>query len=272
MQFLISVVLLSCTVAAQSCQQDVLVDDFRARNASMFRQQPLTLIEDGKVVSTGCDTNTGFNGCNKTLNLMGGDFGDSGAAEVLSVGSLDITAGNNSAVVGSFEADARPNTAVTINYWFTKFNWENDFDLTPYSGMSLDFIAPIGSDFNITLTQWIPSVNKRGIDSQYRVLSSYVVPNGKPQTLNLKWTDFGTNLNGQPFDLKHLKDVTFVNFVPVGAVFKFTKMTLTGTCGGNGGAAPKTTGAVVAATTSKSSAAVVGVWGSLVGAVLLLAL
>ncbi|KAJ3228786.1 hypothetical protein HDU81_005880 [Chytriomyces hyalinus] len=108
-------------------------------------------------------------------------------------------------------------------------------------------------DFNITLTQWIPSTNTRGIDSKYRLLSSYITPNGKPQTLRIMWQDYSTNLLGQPFDLTNLKDLTLVNLAPIGAVFTFTKLTLLGTCSnspdaGTGGTATgfTATGAPVA--------------------------
>jgi hypothetical protein len=42
--------------------------------------------------------------------------------------------------------------------WFVKFDWFNDFDLTPFTAIQIDLIAPKGSDFNITLTQWVPAV------------------------------------------------------------------------------------------------------------------
>ena len=105
----------------------------RPRNASLFRTQPPGL---------GCELNTGFNGCNKTLNLLGGDFGDSGCTQTLSPGALTIVAGNNTEI-GAFEADARPNTAVTFNYWFGKFDWTNDFDLTRFSAMEIQIVAPV---------------------------------------------------------------------------------------------------------------------------------
>ncbi|KAJ3236147.1 hypothetical protein HDU78_004741, partial [Chytriomyces hyalinus] len=66
--------------------------------------------------------------------------------------------------------------------------------------------------------------------SKYRLLSSYITPNGKPQTLRIMWQDYSTNLLGQPFDLTNLKDLTLVNLAPIGAVFTFTKLTLLGTC------------------------------------------
>ncbi|KAJ3233454.1 hypothetical protein HDU81_002254 [Chytriomyces hyalinus] len=214
----------------RACQPNVLVDDFRPRTPNMYRQQPLQIVEGGVSTPTYCDQGLGFNGCNKTLNLLGGDYGDSGAAEIMTEGRLTLTAQDLNAINAHLEDAARPNSSETINYWFTKFNWENDFDLTVYSGFEMEMIAPVGSDFNITLTQWIPSTNTRGIDSKYRLLSSYITPNGKPQTLRIMWTDFSTNLLGQPFDLVNLKDLTLVNLAPIGAVFTFTKLTLLGTC------------------------------------------
>ncbi|TPX67796.1 hypothetical protein CcCBS67573_g07402 [Chytriomyces confervae] len=179
----------------RACQPDVLVDDFRPRTPSMYRQQPLQILQGGVLTPTYCDQAQDLNAINARL-----------------------------------EDAARPNSSDTINYWFTKFNWENDFDLTVYSGFEMEMIAPAGSDFNITLTQWLPASNSRGIDSKYRLLSSYITPNGKPQTLRIMWTDFSTNLLGQPFDLVHLKDLTLVNLAPIGAVFTFTKLKLLGTC------------------------------------------
>ncbi|KAJ3293908.1 hypothetical protein HDU79_011750 [Rhizoclosmatium sp. JEL0117] len=260
---LLTTAIITAAAAAAACQPDVLVDDFRARTPDMYRQQPLVV----NGVATGCETNTGFNGCNKTLNLLGGDFGDSYVAEVLSIGKLELTAGSDES--SNWETASHPGTVATQNYWFTKFNWINDFDLTPYTGFAVDFIAPEGSDFNITLTQWLPATNTRGIDSQYRLLSSYVKPNGNPQTLLMKFADFAKNLNGDAFDMKHLKDVTFVNFGPLGTKFTFTKMTLIGDCGSSttsGGASTTGSGAA-ATTTAKGSSAVglTGVWALIAG-------
>ncbi|KAJ3245069.1 hypothetical protein HDU77_009595 [Chytriomyces hyalinus] len=124
----------------------------------------------------------------------------------------------------------------------------------------MEIIAPAGSDFNITLTQWIPSTNTRGIDSKYRLLSSYITPNGKPQTLRIMWQDYSTNLLGQPFDLTNLKDLTLVNLAPIGAVFTFTKLTLLGTCSNSPGVA--TGGVAAAAAGSTATGAPVATAGS----------
>ncbi|KAI9325658.1 hypothetical protein DFJ73DRAFT_965667 [Zopfochytrium polystomum] len=237
---------------AQACQPDVLVDDFRARDSTMYRTQP---------TGTGCENFPGtFNGCNKTLNLLGGDYGDSGADETMTLGQLKIVSGNNSVAINGLEAASHPNTAVTFNYWYVKFNWENDFDLTPYTAMVIDLIAPAGSDFNVTLTQWIPATpgvrdgkGDRGIDSSYHLLSSYLTPSGSPQTLVMPISDFSTNLNGGKFDLANLKDLTLVNFGPIGATFTFTKITLRGNCSSSSSSGTSPTGT---ATGSSKSATV----------------
>ncbi|KAJ3380512.1 hypothetical protein HDU84_005774 [Entophlyctis sp. JEL0112] len=111
---------------AEACQHDVLVDDFRPRTADMYREQNLTVVEGGVTVpvlkpprtahcGTYCDTGVGFNGCNKTLNLLGGDYGDSGATEVMTNGSLTITSTNATAQNNGVESTSHPNTAVTVN-------------------------------------------------------------------------------------------------------------------------------------------------------------
>ncbi|KAJ3342168.1 hypothetical protein HDU83_006203 [Entophlyctis luteolus] len=139
------------------------------------------------------------------------------------------------------------------NSWFTKFNWINDFDLTPYKGFSIDLIAPVGSDFNMTLTQWIPSNNTRGVDSQYRPLSYYLTPTGQPQTLTVPLTDFATNLVGGQFDFANLKDLTIVNFVPVGAQFVFTRITLLGDCSSSSSTAAAASASVTTGTKTSNS-------------------
>ncbi|KAJ3186138.1 hypothetical protein HK101_009717 [Irineochytrium annulatum] len=281
---------------AQTCQPDVLVDDFGPRNSSLFRTQG---------PGEGCEQFNSipgtFNGCNKTLNYLLGDYGDQGVNETMTLGKLSLLTFNVSEAINNLESASHPLTAISFNYWFTKFNWINDFDLTPFTGFSIDLIAPVGSDFNITLTQWIPAdpqhINgsgTRGIDSEYRLMSSYITPNGSPQTLKVPFADLATNLLGDPYDFKNLKDLTLVNLGPVGATFVFTKIMLLGNCTtsslttttsakagatgtasggisntvavGTGGAAASTTG--VATTTSKSGAegGVVGfVWATMAG-------
>ncbi|KAJ3226705.1 hypothetical protein HDU78_010315 [Chytriomyces hyalinus] len=140
----------------RACQPNVLVDDFRPRTPSMYRQQPLQIVQGGVSVpvivsfdfslaahslltgsimcfhstrlvfsaifhthsdkwQTYCDQGLGFNGCNKTLNLLGGDYGDSGAAEVMTEGRLTLTAQDLNAINAHLEDAARPNSSETIN-------------------------------------------------------------------------------------------------------------------------------------------------------------
>jgi hypothetical protein len=141
--------------------------------------------------------------------------------------------------------------------WFVKFDWFNDFDLTPFTAIQIDLIAPKGSDFNITLTQWVPAVpgvrdgkGSRGIDSAYYLLSSYLTPNGTPQTLTMPLSGFATNLKGGPFNFAHLKDLTLVNFGPKDTVFTFTKIVLIGNCSSSNALASTTSTGVVATGTA----------------------
>jgi hypothetical protein len=82
--------------------------------------------------------------------------------------------------------------------------------------MDFDIESPVGSDFYIALTQKTSDCSARSTDSVYTKLSNYVVPNGSKQTAVVPFSNFTSNLLGQPFDLRYLKDITFVNLIPAG--------------------------------------------------------
>ncbi|KAJ1538957.1 hypothetical protein HK405_013312, partial [Cladochytrium tenue] len=207
--------------------------------------------------------NDPFNGCNKTLDLLGGDYGDSGLDMALYIGNMTMVAGINPNI-SALESASHPNTATTFNYWFVKFNWANDFDISAFTAMEIDLIAPSGSDFNVTLTQWIPQTagvrdgnGTRGIDSAYHLLSSYLTPDGTEQTLLLPLSDYATNLDGAAYDLTNVKDLTLVNLEPVNATFVFTRITLVGNCSSSSSSSAatgtKTGSSATASATSKST-------------------
>ena len=99
----------------------------------------------------------------------------------------------------------------------------------------LQFSADPDLDFNITYTQHAPNCTTRTIgneavrstfpvidaniqataDAEYYLLTHYIKPTGAMQTLVLPFSDFTTNLIGQPYDLSHVKDLTFVNMHPM---------------------------------------------------------
>ncbi|KAI9330137.1 hypothetical protein DFJ73DRAFT_964057 [Zopfochytrium polystomum] len=207
----------------------LLVDDMRPRTANMYRTQ------DPKY---GCAAFAGtFAGCNKTLNLLGGDYGDSGANETLANGRLTMVSSDQVATVGNQESPSHPNNVTSHNYWYAKFNWENDYDLTPFWGARLSIIMPPASDFNITLTQWLPAnpavrdgTGDRGVDTNWILASRYLSPasfdGATPQTLVIPFADFATNQKGGAFDFAHLKDLTFVNLLPFGATFAIERIEL----------------------------------------------
>ena len=89
----------------------------------------------------------------KQFNLIGGDYGSAGADFVIDTDSKTLSIVAGTANVGQPEPLANPNTAVTFNYWFAKFDRDACYNLTQYSGISFDLVAPLGSDMNFTLTQ-----------------------------------------------------------------------------------------------------------------------
>jgi hypothetical protein len=200
--------LLLKTVIAQSCRPDILVDDFAKITTGR-------LPDDSDI---------------KQFNLLGGDYGSAGAAFRIDTlaKSMSITAG--SANIGQPEPWANPGTAPTINYWFAKFDRVACFDLSGYSAVAFDLVAPAGSNMNFTMTQRSADCQSRLVDSVYRPLSSYVTPNGQKQTVVLPFADFSKTLVGGQFDFKHLKDWTAVNLVPFGARFTISNLVLRGNC------------------------------------------
>ena len=224
--------LLASLVAAQNCQKDLVVDDF-AKTTTGF------LPDEAPIPAN-----------QKFLNLLGGDYGSDGANFTINTSSKTLNILADAKVIQA-EPESHPNTAPTVNYWFTKFDLAACYDLTGYTGIAFDLIAPTGSDMNFTLTQKNPfcrsnpSNTTRLVDSVYRPLSSYITPNGQKQAVFLPFKDFGKNLLGGDFDFVHLKDWTAVNLVPVGAQFTMSNLVLKGNCttnsngGSNGSNAPK---------------------------------
>ena len=205
------------TESAFRCGNDLIVDDFKIAQTAIIGGQ------------------------SKNLNLMGGDYGSAGADFSIDVINQQMIITSGTAPIGVPEPQANPGTLPTLNYWFTKFNENSCFDLTPYRGIQFDLVAPPGSDMNFTLSQkspdCVPSTpgqqssgveGTRLVDSSYHALTQYIIPNGQKQKVTLLLSDFSKNLVGGSFDFKHLKDWTIVNLEPVGAVFLMSNITLLG--------------------------------------------
>lgn len=224
--FISSLIKIAATIVSfgrfvQSCTQDILEDDMRT-------PRPYT-------------NGTGFNGGpteqNLTLgvsfNLVDADYGEAGVPYVYTNGSMTLTIDTISSVYTP-NLTINPYTADTFNYWYTKFDTKACFNATQYSGVEIVGTFPSGLNFNITFTQKANDCVARAIDSQYRLLTSYITPNGQAgQVLYVPFSDFATNLVGQPYDFTHLKDFTLVNMTPRGAVVTFNRITVKGTCTSN---------------------------------------
>ncbi|KAJ8323064.1 hypothetical protein BDV3_006678 [Batrachochytrium dendrobatidis] len=192
------------------CKPDLLVDDFVKAQSAMV---------DGEV---------------RPVNLLGGDYGAVGI-------EWSVDTAKKAAVLTSTNSS---------NFWFAKFDAIACFDLTGYSAITFDLVAPTGSDMSFTLTQKSANCVDRLIDSSYMPLTKYIKPNGSKQHVSLPLSDFAMNINGAPYDFKHLKDWTPTSLSPVGATFEISNLVLKGGCGN------ETSTATAAATTASAPSTV----------------
>lgn len=197
----------------------------------------------------------------KQFNLLGGDYGQAGAPFEIQTDKKQVEITIGSANVGQPEPEANPGTAPTTNYWFAKFDQVACFDLTGYSAIQFDLIAPAGVDANFTMTQKSADCKSRLVDSVYTPLTKYITPDGTKKTVTLPLSDFSKNLVGGDFDFAHLKDWTIVNLKPVGAKIQISNMVLVGcqtsasapTASGSSTATASTTRSAQATQTSNSA-------------------
>ncbi|KAI9138535.1 hypothetical protein BKA69DRAFT_1091121 [Paraphysoderma sedebokerense] len=157
----------------------------------------------------------------RDINLLSGDYGKSDGA------SLSYTIDTTNRWVRIIPGE-------TENYWFAKFDAPACYNLTGIYAMAFDLRSPVGSTFEMTLTQHAPDCVTRTEDSVYLPITRYVVPNGGWQRVIVPFVDFGINLAGTAFDFAHLKDWTGVRFAPLNAVFDITNIRLLKQCTGNG--------------------------------------
>ncbi|KAI8921610.1 hypothetical protein BC831DRAFT_476493 [Entophlyctis helioformis] len=220
--------------AQAACKPDLLVDDFAAART-------VTLPEGGGA---------------RPANLLNGDYGAQGATFAVNPAGKEVVITAGTADVGQPEPQANPGTAPTFNYWFGKFDIGACFDLTGYTAIAFDLVAPAGSNMNFTLTQRSADCKTRLVDSVYKPLSSYLKTDGSKKAVSLPIADYAKNLKGGAFDFKHLKDWTIVNMTPSGAVFRLSNLRLVGNCAGNQTATTTTTAASKSTATASASATV----------------
>ncbi|TPX31924.1 hypothetical protein SmJEL517_g04836 [Synchytrium microbalum] len=174
-------------------QCELLIDDFRSGNGS----RPLT----------------GPAGADRIYDLLGGDYGGVGLA-----GTPPIIINNGTGKIVPLP--------VPVQYFFAKFDPFACFNSTAYTHVSMDFIFPNNSDFQIAFTQKAPNCVDRLLDSSYHNLTSFITPNGTQQHVNIPFSAFNTNVNGTAYDWTHIKDLTFLNFYPANVTYTFTRMSL----------------------------------------------
>ncbi|KAI9324268.1 hypothetical protein DFJ73DRAFT_768471 [Zopfochytrium polystomum] len=187
----------SPTPSPSACNPDLLVDDFRPRTPDLYSPGP------SHGMGPDCNEPANFKGCNTTLDLIGGVLrGRRGGRHRVYFGPCRLT--------------PRPTTNYSFSVAFFK-------DLSNYSAIAIDLVAPVGFDFNISLS---PS---QGADSPTRrTLASYLTPSAAPQSLLLPIADLLANTNPPAIVAGKLR---FANFAPPGASLSLSKITLKGACG-----------------------------------------
>jgi hypothetical protein len=159
-----------------------------------------------------------FDNANRWINKLGGDYGTDAASTF----DIDTT---------SRVLTMIPRGNGTDSFFFAKYDQIACFDLTKYSAFQFDLEAPVGAQGAFTLTQTNPACTARvdDGDSVYIGLENYYKNDGTKQTITLPFIDFARrSKDGQPFDMVHLKDWTFVSMVPTNQPFKFSNMRLLG--------------------------------------------
>ncbi|KAJ3153094.1 hypothetical protein HK101_001756 [Irineochytrium annulatum] len=252
---LLTVAAVLTTVAAQATKPaqpacELLVDDMRPERTYRLSEK--------------------YGGYRMT-NLLGGDYGVDGASQLVNdtnAGYMTITPGNDPKQLNN--DPVHPPQPLGVNYFFFKFEWDDDFthcaDLSPYKGISITISSPPGTDVGITLTQKNDACNNRTLDSQYVNMTKYITPDGTFQEMYIPWTDFAKNWDGvSDFSFAHDKDLTFVGFSPAaGEQYKIERIALKADCTANVAAlAPQSmlmtaTASGAAAATGTAAAATTG--------------
>ncbi|KAJ3043217.1 hypothetical protein HDV00_005537 [Rhizophlyctis rosea] len=181
---------------AQSCGGDLLLDD--------FSQDRVWTAPTGEV---------------KHANAIGGDWGIWGGNFSIdtSAKTLTITPAKQPTALQP-NSTYNPNTVPTFNFFYTQFTNQHEiFDkacanLTVFTALEFDAVAPAGFDFNITFTQRLQgNCDVRTFDSRYQLFSKYYTTPGQKKTLHLPLSDFNVDLSGASFNYNWNKDITWVN-------------------------------------------------------------
>ncbi|KAJ3341340.1 hypothetical protein HDU83_006677 [Entophlyctis luteolus] len=239
-----------------------------AAHASVSVSASCEVVVDNMSPRTSDEYKTDSYGNNKTLNLLGGDYGvDSNSSLSFNFASSDGFVGVNPGWVSNpsnSDAGLHPDDILASNYFYFKFVWDDqisstDFgvtvceDLTVYQGLYLNISMPTGSDVYLTLTQKNANCTERIQDSAYVKLSQFHTPNGTPQTIFIPFSLMKYEFDGvTPYNFAHAKDATFVNFNPPNVQYKFYHIGLVDT--GSTCTPANATGVGVSATGSSSAA------------------
>ncbi|TPX30389.1 hypothetical protein SmJEL517_g06041 [Synchytrium microbalum] len=205
------------TYNGQTCQRDVLVDDFRAA-------RPVT----------------GPSGTVVKYNLLNGDYGAVGATWAINAPAAGAFTGTGTLTIANpanppYASDPtyNPYMPASYNWFFFKFDPAACFDISQYTAIMFTYSVSDPTFWaNMTLTQKAPDCTTRTIDSQYHPFSTFTSGAAAIKTYTQPLSSVPYNLAGGYYDRTHLKDFTFVNMQPANAnvVLTLYQIWLKGTC------------------------------------------
>ncbi|KAJ3146544.1 hypothetical protein HDU86_008476 [Geranomyces michiganensis] len=111
----------------------------------------------------------------------------------------------------------------TRNSWYTTLS-KFCFDVTTYSDVTFDLIAPPGSDFFVSLVSYDSDCKTPANTATYVRVSDYTITDGRNRTVSIPIKDLN------PKNSKFVKTLVFSNLSPKNAIFYLDNVLLTKRC------------------------------------------
>lgn len=175
-----------------TCQSDVLIDDFSKDSMAL---DPTLLTY---------------------TNLMGGNYGQMAV-------NMKVNTASKSMLIRPLPAVGDPKNMT--NGWFVKLGQGACHDLTGYTGIQFDVIAPTKTGMNITLAQSDSTCTNQTADAAYIPIAKYLQPTGLKQTVFIPFYEFRKDADGGVFKFQKFRALVFTN---IDGVFEVSNLVLRG--------------------------------------------
>ncbi|KAJ3174847.1 hypothetical protein HDU87_006639 [Geranomyces variabilis] len=110
------------------------------------------------------------------------------------------------------QTDGDPTSYSMQNSWYSTLS-KFCFDISVYSTVTFDLVAPPGSDFFVSLVSYDSGCNAALATTTYIRVSDYIIIDGKNRTVNIPIKDLN------PANSKNVKTLLFSNLAPENTVF-----------------------------------------------------